>query len=305
MVKIGITAACRFEGNKGCHHGNAFSSMFNGWDKAKAEELGWQSGGASDLRIEGGHVAKIYDDNREQAEIMQQVYGIDEVADSPEALTDGVDAVIVADSGEFDKWQLAVPALQKGLPVFIDKPLAETGAQAQEIVDIAAEGGAPLMSCSGFRWCAAAIGAREALPDLGTIELMTATAGQGQYHVYGIHPTEMVYGVLGPGTVAVRNLGREDRDILHLQRTDGVQVVLNMFWREVIAGGQQYVVCGSKGWHTLGELGAVYQNMMGAFVEMCNTGVQPISSVEMVEVIKVVEAGRLSREQGGEEISIA
>ena len=304
MIKIGITAACRFEGNAGCHHGNAFSSMFNGWDKAKAEELEWNSGGAGDLRIEGGRVVKIYDDNREQAEIMQQVYGIDEVADSPEALAEGVDAVIVADSGEYDKWCLAVPALEKGLPCFIDKPLAGTGDQAQAIVDIAAKGDAPLMSCSGFRWCEAAIGAREALADLGEIELMVAIAGQGQYHVYGIHPSEMVYGVLGPGTIAVTNLGREDRDILHLQRKDGVQVVLNMFWREVIAGGQQYVVCGSKGWRTLGDLGAVYQNMMGAFIEMAETGVQPISSEEMVEVISVVEAGRISRERGGEKISI-
>jgi len=42
---------------------------------------------------------------------------------------------------------------------------------------------------------------------------------------------------------------------------------------------------------------------MGAFLEMCNTRVQPVSSEEMVEVIKVVEAGKLSRERGGEEIS--
>ncbi len=304
MVKIGITAACRHEGKTGCHHGNAFSSMFNGWDKAKSEEIGWQSGGAADLRIPGGQVVKIYDDNREQAEAMQQVFGIDEVVDSPEALAEGVDAVIVADSGEYDKWQLAVPALEKGLPVFIDKPLAETGAEAQKVVDIAAKGGAPLLSCSGFRWCEAAIGGREALAGLGTIELVTATAGQGQYHVYGIHPTEMVYGVLGPGTVSVQNVGREDRDILHLERADGVQVVLNMFWREVISGGQQYVICGSEGWYTLGDLGAVYQNMMGAFIEMAETGVQPIPSEEMVEVISVVEAGRLSRERGGEKISI-
>ena len=39
MIKIGITAACRHEGKVGCHHGNAFSSMFNGWDKAKVEEI--------------------------------------------------------------------------------------------------------------------------------------------------------------------------------------------------------------------------------------------------------------------------
>ena len=304
MVQLGITAACRFEGSKGCHHGNAFSSMFNGWDEAKAEELDWQTGGAGDLRIEGGRVVKIYDDNREQAEIMQQVYGIDEVADSPEELAEGVDALIVADSGESDKWKLAVPALEGGLPVFIDKPLAETGDEAQAIVDLAAANGAPLMSCSGFRWCDGAEAARQALPGLGELRLLVGVSGQGQYHVYGIHPTEMAYGIVGPGTVSVINVGEEDRDILRLKRRDGVHVVLNMFWREVMGGGQQYTICGTKGWHQITDLGPPYPNMLGAFIEMCSTRVQPISSEEMVEVIRVVEAGRLSRERGGEEISI-
>ena len=305
MIKIGITAACRFEGAKGCYHGNAFSSMFNGWDQAKAEEIGWQPGGAGDLRIEGGRVVKIYDEVREQAEAMQQVYGIDEVVDSPEALAEGVDAVIVADSGEFGKWKLGIPALKKGLPTFIDKPLAATAAEAQEIVDLAATHDAPLMSCSGFRWCDGAVAARDALDSLGELRLFVGVAGQGQYHVYGIHPTEMAYGILGPGTVSVTNVGETDRDILILKRNDGVQVVLNMFWREVMGGGQQYTIGGSNGWHQITDLGPVYLNMLGAFIEMCNTGVQPTSSEEMVEVIRVVEAGKQSLEQGGAEISIA
>jgi predicted dehydrogenase len=304
MVNIGITAACRFEGNKGCYHGNAFCSMFNGWDQAKAEELDWQSGGAGDLRLEGGRVVKIYDDSREQAEIMQQVYGIDEVVASPAELAEGVDAVIVADSGEFDKWKLGIPAIEKGLPIFIDKPLAETADEAQAIVDMADAAGASLFSCSGFRWCDGAEAARQALPGLGELSLMVGVSGQGQYHVYGIHPTEMVYGILGPGTVSVVNVGEEDRDILRLKRRDGVQVVLTMLWREVAAGGQQYTICGSQGWHQITDLGPVYLNMLGAFLEMCKTRVQPISNEEMVEVIRVVEAGRISRERGGEEVCI-
>ncbi|MCD6359949.1 MAG: Gfo/Idh/MocA family oxidoreductase, partial [Armatimonadetes bacterium] len=262
MIKIGITAACRFEGKEGCHHGNAFSSMFNGWDKAKAEELGWPTGGAGDLRIEGGRVVKIYDEIREQAEIMAQIYGIDEVADSPEDLAEGVDAVIAADSGEYDKWKLVVPALEKGLPVFIDKPLAETGEVAQQIVDLAEKHGAPLMSCSGFRWCDGAEAARQALPNLGELRLLVGISGQGQYHVYAIHPTEMAYGILGPGTVSVINVGEEDRDILRLKRNDGCQVVLNMFWREVMGGGQHYTICGTDGWHQIAELGPPYPNML-------------------------------------------
>lgn len=304
MIRLGMTAAVSFEGERGCYHGNAFSSMFNGRDRRRAEELGYPTNGATDQRLDGARVVKIYDDDREGAEMMAQIYGIDEVCDAPEELADGTDAVIVADSGEYDKWRLAVPALEAGLPTFIDKPLAETPDVARQIVDLAADNNAPLMSCSSFRWCDGAWDMREKLADLGRIELLCGISGQGKFHVYAIHPTEFAYGILGPGTEWVVNVGEEDRDIVRLRRGDGAQVVLNMFWRNVMGGGQMFTVCGSDGWHTVTELGATYHPMMEAFLSMCETGGMPVSGDEMVEVIAVVDAARRSREQGGTQIAI-
>ncbi len=304
MTRIGITAAVSFEGKRGCHHGNAFCSMFNGWDREKAEDLGFPTGGAGDLRIEGARVVRIYDDDREGAEMMAEIYGIDEVCDSPAGLTEGTAAVIVADSGECAKAELAIPALEKGMPTFIDKPLAETPEDARRIVDLAAKHKAPLMSCSSFRWCDAAREMREQISELGKVELLVGVAGQGQFHIYAIHPTEFAYGILGPGTVSVVNVGAEDRDIVRMRRRDGAQVVLNMYYREVISGGQVFTACSAGGWHTVSELGALYDPMLEAFLTMCQTGQMPISGDEMVEVIAVMDAARRSREQGGAEIEI-
>ncbi len=304
MIRIGITAAVRFEGKRGCHHGNAFSSMFNGWDKAKAEELDWPTGGASDIRIEGARVVKIYDEDREGAEMMAQIYGIDEVCDSPEELAEGVDAGLIADSGEFDKIRYAPPFLEKGLPLFVDKPLAEFADDAQGIVDLAAANDAPLISCSGYRWAEGADEMRAQLGELGTIELLQGLCGQGRYHVYAIHPVEFAYGILGPGTESVINVGAEDRDIIRLRRADGKQVLLTMFWREVIQGKMLFTLCGSEGWYSMDQMGPVYPRMMGEFVKMCETREMPISGEEMVEVIRVVEAARTSRELGGIEVSL-
>jgi predicted dehydrogenase len=304
MIRIGITAAVRFEGERGCNHGNAYSSMFNGWDREKAQELGFRTGGATDQRLEGARVVKIYDEDREGAEMMQQIYGIDEVCDSPEELTDGVDAVIAADSGEYDKWKLVVPALEAGLPTFIDKPLAESPDVAQQIVDIAAAHNAPLMSCSSFRWCDGAMEMREQLGGLGQIELLSGVSGQGKFHIYAIHPTEFAFGILGPGVTSVINVGSEDRDIVRMTRSDGAQIVLNMFWSGVMRGGQMFTVGGKDGWHTITQLGALYHPMMEAFLAMAECGEMPISGDEMVEVIAVIDAARRSREEGGVEIAI-
>lgn len=305
MIKIGITAAVRFEGERGCHHGNAFCSMFNGWDKDKAEELGWPTGGAGDIRVEGARVVKIYDEDREGAEIMAQIYGIEEVCDSPEQLTDGTHAGLIADSGEFDKTKYAPPFLEKGMPLFVDKPLAGSGDEARGIVDIAAEHDAPLMSCSGYRWADGAEEMRAHLAGLGKIELLQGVCGQGKYHVYAIHPIEFAYGILGPGTESVINVGAEDRDIVRLRRADGKQVLLTMYWREVIRGGLHFTVCGSEGWYSIDQMGHPYTRMMTEFVKMCETRQMPISGDEMVEVIRVVEAARISRERDALEVSLS
>lgn len=278
--------------------------MFNGWDRNIAEDLEFPTGGATNDRVEGARVVKIYDEDREGAEMMAQIYGIDEVCETPEQLAEGTDAVIAADSGEFDKWNLVIPALEAGLPTFIDKPLAETADEAQRIVDLASANNAPLMSCSSFRWCEAAREMREQVPLLGKVELLCGVAGQGKYHVYAIHPTEFAYGILGAGTVSVVNVGSEDRDIIRMRRADGSQVLLNMFCREVISGGQMFTLCGSDGWHTVNQLGALYHPMMEAFLTMVETGQMPVRPAEMVEVIAVVEAARRSREEGGVEITI-
>jgi len=304
MIRIGLTAAVCFEGKRGCNHGNAYSSMFNGWDRERAQELDYPTGGAGDVRVEGARVVKIYDPDREAAQMMAEIYDIDEVVDSPEALTEGTDAVIVADSGEYAKAELAIPALERGMPVFIDKPLAETAEDARRIVAIAAAHNAPLMSCSSFRWCDAAWEMREQLARIGQVALLVGVAGQGKFHVYAIHPTEFAYGILGPGTASVTNVGAEDRDVVRLRRRDGGQVVLNMYWGQVISGGQMFTACGKGGWHTVNKLGALYDPMLEAFLTMVRTGQMPISGDEMVEVIAVVDAARRSREQGGAEIEL-
>ena len=185
-----------------------------------------------------------------------------------------------------------------------ESPLAETPEVARQIVELASANDAPLLSCSSFRWCDAAREMRAKLSDLGTIELLSGVSGQGKFHIYAIHPTEFAYGILGAGVTSVINVGEEDRDVIRMKRADGAQIVMNMFFRDVIGGGQMFTVCGQSGWHTVDYLGALYHPMMEEFLAMARSGEMPVPGDEMVEVIAVIDAARRSREQGGVEIEI-
>ena len=73
-------------------------------------------------------------------------------ADSLDELIAEVDAVIVGDRHGDLHLQHALPAIEAGKPVFIDKPLACSVTDATAIVDAAQQVGVPLLSASALRW---------------------------------------------------------------------------------------------------------------------------------------------------------
>jgi predicted dehydrogenase len=119
-------------------------------------------------------------------------------------LIDSVDAVIVGDrDGRLHKYR-ALPAIAAGKPVFVDKPLANSLADATEIVDAAERAGIPLLSGSALRWQAEtqALKARLAAISRPTRLLAYGTwypdSSYGGAVYYAIHTVELVQELLGP-----------------------------------------------------------------------------------------------------------
>ena len=64
---------------------------------------------------------------------------------------------------------------------------------------------------------------------LGKIELVTAT-GKKDWVKYGVHLLEAVAAILDDPTPAtVKNVGRQERDIVYIEYENGIQVVINIF----------------------------------------------------------------------------
>ena len=136
------------------------------------------------------------------------------ICDSPEQLIDSCDAVIVTTTTNLHK-QYALKALEKGKPVFVDKPLATCFADAVEVVDKALSVNVPVMSCSVRRFTpafdtiasavrgneigkpisAAAFGPHGIVP--GDWQDRLETSG-GYIFNFGIHCIDILQKVLGP-----------------------------------------------------------------------------------------------------------
>ena len=160
--------------------------------------------------------------NRELAELG----GIELVVENPEDLGDQVDAGIVSTRDGARHLAHARPLLEAGKPVLVDKPLAASVQDAQELLAIAQRSGAVLVSCSALRFVPE-IERFSPTPDTGQLRHLhvVGAADPDSEHsglfFYGIHHVEAALEILGdpvvaPGSVEVEVSRTGDTVIAHL-----------------------------------------------------------------------------------------
>jgi predicted dehydrogenase len=290
-------------------HGPIFASAFNGYDPAQLAEHAGEGKfpfNPVEQRFEGVRAVKLWDPLREAAEHLAAIVGIDEVCDTPEQCTEGVDAVIIPDDGSGNQYQYAVAALEKGLPTFCDKPLAMTAREAKRIAELSKAHHAPFMSASSLRFIPDIVALREEVRSgaFGEVNLATV-AGGGDPIWYGIHALSMAYGVFEPGAVSCLNVGVPDRNVVRVRYADGHDLMLIVGQLPQMCGGYQISLYGTKGWKCVTpSLKDLYVYLMQRFIALVREGEVSVPIDEEVEVIAVLEAGQRSLAEG-REVTIA
>ena len=126
------------------------------------------------------------------------------IADSLETLVAHVGAVIVGDRHGGLHRQHALAAIGAGKPVFVDKPLANSLADAAAIVEAAGHAGLPLLSGSALRWQTET---QELKSRLATLSGPVRLFAYGTWYpdneyggaiYYAIHTVELVQELLDP-----------------------------------------------------------------------------------------------------------
>lgn len=223
-----------------------------------------------------------------------------EIVDSMDALLERVDVVLVESVDGRPHWEQARKAISAGKPLFIDKPLAASLADAMRIFRLAKEKNVPCFSASALRFGVGAEKVRNRTEDFGGIRRCTAWSPMEiePHHPdlfwYGIHGVEILYTVMGPGCKTVSRVGPEK--------------VLGV-WE----GGREGVYLAKKGYGAAiegdkrsGELGKYegYAPLLVEIVKFFKTGKPPVSPEETLEILAFMEAADASKQQGGAPVSI-
>ena len=318
MIRVGLISAASyaptFNGadvprQAAMTHGPIFSCCFNGYDPAQLEAHAGEGKfpfRPVERKFEDVQAVKIWDPVREAAEHLAAIVGIAEVCDTPEQCTEGVDAVIIPDDGSGSQYKYAVPALEKGLPTFCDKPLAMTAKEAQQIAALSRKHDAPFMSASSLRFVPDIVALRDEVRAgaFGDVNLATV-AGGGDPIWYGIHALSLAYGVFEAGAVSCLNVGVPNRNVVRVRYANGRDVMLIVGDQPQMCGGYQINVYGTKGWKSVTpNLTDLYVYLMQAFIALVRDGEVSVPIEEEVEVIAVLEAGQRSLAEG-REVTIA
>lgn len=318
MIRVGMISAASyaptFNGDDvprkaAMTHGPLFTCAFNGHDPAQLEAHAGEGKfpfNPIERRFDDVRAVKIWDPVREAAEHLAAIVGIDEVCDTPEQCTEGVDAVIIPDDGSGCQYKYAVAALEKGLPTFVDKPLAMTAREAKQIARVAKDHNAPLMSASSLRFVPDIVALRDEVRSgaFGDVNL-ASVAGGGDPIWYGIHALSMAYGVLEPGAVSCVNVGVADRNVVRVRYASGRDLMLIVGQAPQMCGGYQINIYGTKGWKSVTpSLQNLYIYLMERFLALVREGEVSVPLDEEVEVIAVLEAGVRSLAEG-REVTIA
>jgi predicted dehydrogenase len=204
-------------------------------EEGRPNRYSWQSGGAHFYHytdyanaarmtveaVEGFRITKVWDEHRDAAECLAAVFTEPPlVCDGFSDVSDDVDLVFVADcTGGSDHLTLARPGLEKGVATFVDKPLAFTVDDARQIVELARSNGAPLASISILRALPDAALFAKRLAEVGPLQFGSIQGG-GPSLAGQIHTISLAQNIFGDGVVAVRAIGDEGPNTIHLDFGD-------------------------------------------------------------------------------------
>ncbi len=272
-------------------HVDAFCRTFN-------------SDSSEPTHLEGAVVVALCNQDNDPARIaqLQQQWGIEIIVPNPRDLLGMVDAALICGRDGSRHLEQARPFLEAGLPVFVDKPMALSLDDAQDLLGLALEHGAPVMSASGLRYCEEL---EAALDEIGDEEIVHANLiGPGELFFYGIHLTDILNAAMGPGVQAVSNLGELEFDLISVSYADGRSASLQLLRDPAPRHqGQLFTSEGSVRFEIHAH--TFYMRTMQRFLAMIESGEPPIHYEDMLEALVVLLAAQRSQQQNGRVVRLS
>ncbi|MCG8307345.1 MAG: Gfo/Idh/MocA family oxidoreductase [Cytophagales bacterium] len=228
-----------------------------------------------------------------------------EIVDSIPALLDMVDVVLLETNDGRLHLEQAIPVLEAGKTMFIDKPMTASLRDAIIIFEKAKLQNVPVFSSSSLRYVehAQSVSKGEIGRVVGasTYSPCKLESTHPDLFWYGIHGVELLYTVMGTGCKSVSRI-----------HNGGTDVVVGVWNDDRIGtfrgtrtgkGGYGGTAFGEHGIMALGPYQG-YKPLLLEIAKFFQTGISPIKQRETLEILAFMEAADASKKLKGSSVSL-
>ena len=226
-----------------------------------------------------------------------------EIVPTIDALLDKVDVVFLESNDGRPHLEQLLPCIEAHKPVFIDKPIAGTLADAIRIYDAAKKASIPVFSSSSLRFGKGTQAVRAG--SIGKVQKAStgSPASLEPHHPdlfwYGIHGVESLFTLMGTGCQSVKRSTTADGKITVTGTWEGGRS--GTFTEQKGYGG---TATGEKG--ESADVGKFegYEPLLHSIVHFFRTGVTPVTPEETLEIYAFMEAADESKRRNGAEVTL-
>ena len=223
-----------------------------------------------------------------------------------EEMVKHVDFVLLESVDGRPHLEQAKPVIAAGIPMYIDKPVAGSLADALEIYRLAAEKNVPIFSASSLRYTKDIQNIRfnkahGTILGCETFSPCSLNDKHPDLYWYGIHGVEMLFSFMGPGCKSVSRT-----------HTDGIDVVVGL-WDEGRIGSFRGIRTGTAGYgaRVFTEKAILDAGQSEGYaplvVDICkffDTLQPPVDPQETIEIFAFMSAADISKAENGRVVTL-
>lgn len=295
MSKLKLGVMGMSEGNG---HPYSWSAIFNGYNPAYMKDcpfpaipeyLSKQQFPEDSLGLLG-EVTHVWAQDKKIAEHIAASSNITNVVSNMEEMIGNIDALLLARDDAATHYEMALPFLKAGIPVFIDKPLAVKASEAEKIW-AAQQFSNQVFSCSSLRYAKEFLLTDEEKKTTGDIKLVEGSVMK-KWETYGIHVLEPLVAQLPSRgqLIAVEAIGNGDQKqvLVQWQNATGYFKTTGN-----TPSPLEIKFFGDKGniTKTFSDSFNAFKNSLAEFINVIHHPEKNIAREETLELVTILEKG--------------
>lgn len=284
--------------SEGNGHPYSWAAIFNGYEPETMSQCSFpaiprylSARSFPQDAVPGAHVAYVWTQDRSLSEHIAKASRIENVVDDYLDMVGKVDAILLARDDADTHFELASPFIEAGIPVYIDKPIATSIAQLEELYAIERYPG-QIFTCSALGY------AQELRLDdatrqrLGRIKYIDACV-VSSWEKYGIHIIEPVLNLLAPDDHP-RNLTvshAEDKTSLTITWESNIQSTLTALGKA--SAPISIRVFGENGCHEMvfRDAFSAFKTALQTFIDSIINRNNPVPQSRTRKIVSIIERG--------------